>query len=385
MQEIDKNNLNNLSLEEQIALEVKALSEDEQIEKGLIAYLQGRIIEADVRLDLLVRASENPVSAYLLSYLKYDPYEKTKSVPDGNKLSRRARDLSHKNRAMSENSFAIIFPIIKEYVDNENPKAQSLLGTLYGDRHCAGIDSCQAVELFLKAAEQGDSQAQYHLGHVYYLGLGVQQDEEKAFKWYLKAAEQGEARAQEGLGKLYECSETIGQDHFKAFTWYKLAAEQGLWTAQTKLGQMYENGEGIPRDYRKTAEWYMEAAKNGHLQSQFDLGQMYFEGRGVPKDDAKAVKWWRCAAERGHHEAQLSLGKIYEEEGQGVDQNYSESYYWFYLALLEGDRGKILQKKIDFFEENNFLTDAEIVSLHRKALLKQEELYGPRCTYIRRV
>ena len=48
----------------------------------------------------------------------------------------------------------------------------------------------------IKAAEQGDADAQYKLGFMYNKGEGVPQDYKKAFYWCTKAAEQGLVNAQ---------------------------------------------------------------------------------------------------------------------------------------------------------------------------------------------
>ena len=53
-------------------------------------------------------------------------------------------------------------------------------------------------------AEQGNSEAQYNIGRMYYKGDGVPKDYKEAVKWYRKAAEQGSADAQHYLGYIYE-------------------------------------------------------------------------------------------------------------------------------------------------------------------------------------
>jgi TPR repeat protein len=47
----------------------------------------------------------------------------------------------------------------------------------------------------VKAAEQGNAEAQYRLGHMYYDGKGVKQNRVAAVMWFVKAAEQGNAAA----------------------------------------------------------------------------------------------------------------------------------------------------------------------------------------------
>ena len=57
------------------------------------------------------------------------------------------------------------------------------------------------------SAEQGEKEAQYNLGVMYYSGDGVLQDYAKAFELFTKSAEQGNARAQFNLGVMYENGE----------------------------------------------------------------------------------------------------------------------------------------------------------------------------------
>lgn len=56
--------------------------------------------------------------------------------------------------------------------------------------------SAQSIEDYIKAAEQGNIEAQYHLALCYDKGEGVTPNSTEAAKWYLKAAEQGLAKAQ---------------------------------------------------------------------------------------------------------------------------------------------------------------------------------------------
>ncbi|KAF9079123.1 hypothetical protein BGX23_005018, partial [Mortierella sp. AD031] len=62
---------------------------------------------------------------------------------------------------------------------------------------CKGVPQnySQAIEWYLRAANRGNTTAQYHLGRMYHHGKGVPQDYSKAMEWYLKAADQGNAVA----------------------------------------------------------------------------------------------------------------------------------------------------------------------------------------------
>ena len=127
------------------------------------------------------------------------------------------------------------------------------------------LDSC------LRAAEQGDADAQYNLGRMYQNGYGVAQDDAEAAKWFHKAAEQEHA-----LG-------------------------------QNRLGLMYYYGQGVNKDYAEAAKWIRKIAEQGNVSGQYNLGFMYYYGQGVNKDYAEAAKWIRKAAARGHAGAKRML------------------------------------------------------------------------------
>ena len=63
-------------------------------------------------------------------------------------------------------------------------------------------DEEEGVNLFRQAAEQGHGDAQYWLGQAYCLGKGAGQDISEGLKWLMKAAEQGNENAVEALNTL---------------------------------------------------------------------------------------------------------------------------------------------------------------------------------------
>src|SRR6266567_2745937 len=71
----------------------------------------------------------------------------------------------------------------------------------------------QAFSMFKNYAEQGDAEAQYALGLLYYDGKGVNQDFQQSAKWIRKAAEQELADAQLALGNFYFDGEGVKQDY----------------------------------------------------------------------------------------------------------------------------------------------------------------------------
>jgi len=96
-------------------------------------------------------------------------------------------------------------------------------------------DNKDMVKEYLKAAEQGDAQAQYNLGVAYDKGIGVESDQKEAVKWYRKAAEQGHAQAQFELGLAYYVGVGIEKDEEEAIKWFNKSAQQGCRDAIIKL------------------------------------------------------------------------------------------------------------------------------------------------------
>ncbi|WP_457611300.1 tetratricopeptide repeat protein [Lutibacter sp.] len=85
----------------------------------------------------------------------------------------------------------------------------------------------KAVTLWEKAANQGDSNAQFNLGLIYENGYGVKQNYKEAMKWFRKAANQGVANAQTNLGFMYANGKGVRQDLYKAKKLFKKACDNG--------------------------------------------------------------------------------------------------------------------------------------------------------------
>jgi TPR repeat protein len=96
------------------------------------------------------------------------------------------------------------------------------------------LKSCQ------EAAENGDRTAQYKLGVMCGLGLGMPQDYASAVKWYRLAAESGDARAQSNLGFMYGTGRGVPQDYIQAYAWYNVASAAGEDTARKNRDSVAE-------------------------------------------------------------------------------------------------------------------------------------------------
>lgn len=91
-------------------------------------------------------------------------------------------------------------------------------------------------------AEQGHTDAEYHLGWFYANGHGLRVDMLKAVYWWTRAAEQGHADSQYALAVAYGSGEGLEQDPEKAVQWLLAAAHQGNDDAQAILREKLAAG-----------------------------------------------------------------------------------------------------------------------------------------------
>lgn len=113
-----------------------------------------------------------------------------------------------------------------------------------------------STEILQTAVEQGDIEAQYHLGLRYLKGKGVHQSFVQAAQWFRMAAECGHADAQYHLGMRYEKGEGVPQDITQALEWCQKAANQDHAEAQEKLKQ--DNQERNKKVAALITQWLNE-------------------------------------------------------------------------------------------------------------------------------
>lgn len=81
-----------------------------------------------------------------------------------------------------------------------------------------------------KSAKDGESHAQEMLGMFYEHGTGgmVEKDNNKAAYWYLRAAKQGDEQAQLDIGWMCFNGEGVIKDYVEAYKWFNIASTSTL-------------------------------------------------------------------------------------------------------------------------------------------------------------
>ena len=113
------------------------------------------------------------------------------------------------------------------------------------------------TNLYYLFAEQGNTAAQYGLGLIYNYGTILPKNKEKALNWYLKAAENGETDSFYRIARIYQTKKDK-----KAFEWFAKSSESGDYYADYKLGYIYFEGDNIPKDLNKALKHFQKVIQS---------------------------------------------------------------------------------------------------------------------------
>jgi hypothetical protein len=119
------------------------------------------------------------------------------------------------------------------------------------------------LEMAQDAAKTGDANAQTHLGDDYLLGAeGLPKDVGQARHWYELAAAQGQPNAAFVLGEIYWNGDGVQKDDAAAAKWWRVAYDKGRDDAAKLLGdEAFARAQGPNRSWdlaalKEALNWY---------------------------------------------------------------------------------------------------------------------------------
>ena len=242
---------------------------------------------------------------------------------DGETLMRYLRNLAEHGDAWAQCKIA------ETYIND------TIVGVGIGD-----LDDQEGIKWYRKAAQGGDSEAQYLLSDFLYHGDHVKQDKEEAFYWwmhYIETAEFLDYSDLKMIGFPYMYGGGKQWTTKEAFGLFKKYAEQGDPVAQHCLGFFYLDGQCVRKNHDTAVKWLTKAAEQGHEEAQFKLGELYYQGVKVEQNKEEAFKWYRKSAEQGRALSQYMLGEFYTK-GEGVAQNDQEAIKWYRKSAKHTDK-----------------------------------------------
>ena len=227
-------------------------------------------------------------------------------------------------------------------------------------------DYQKAYKLLKKAADAGNTDAQYQLGNCYYEGTGVEQNAETAVELYEKAADAGNVDALCQIGKCYFDGTGVEKNQEIAIELYEKAAEAGNAEAQYQFGNCYYEGTGVKRNAETAVELYKKAADAGNVDAQCQLGKCYFDGTGVEKNQEIAIELYEKAAEAGNAEALYYLERCYF--GAGLERNKETAIELFEKSAAQENADALYQLGNSYYFGNGVVVNKKkAVELYKKA------------------
>ncbi len=216
-------------------------------------------------------------------------YEDTalKTTADGEQ-----REFNQLNADYTAGNYSGILPRVRALAEQGHLWAETLLGLMYRKGQGVVHDDDKAEDFYGRAAKKGWPGAEYNLGTYYKTEFRFREAE----FWLLKAAEQGQYEADLNLAQIYHAPGTL-HDEEKSFLWLLRGAEHGDATAQYNTCWDYADGVGVTRNMEEAYRWCYIAAQQG--QPQAIRNRDHLASQMQPMEVARA----RAAAEKwlGQH------------------------------------------------------------------------------------
>lgn len=197
----------------------------------------------------------------------------------------------------------------------------------------------------------GDIESKYSIASFYDKtdkGFGWE-DSKKAFKIYAELSDRGHPESIVRLSKMYRDGDGVVADEYKAFELLTPLAKSNNVEALSLLAEYYKNGVGTNANTDSAIRMYkriiaVDTNHNNYRTTHTigSLAHLYLSGEGVLQNFSESFKWYSLAAskktkfyERGFPPAQFMVGVMYGG-GLGVKQDNVKAHMWLNLAAANG-------------------------------------------------
>ncbi len=217
-----------------------------------------------------------------------------------------------------------------------------------------------SLETLKEAAGQGDADALYRLGIMYWQGKQVRRSLRHALEYFRLASAKQHRLSQFMLAYADMKGKSVIPDEKKAFSEFRKLYDAGFEPAGLPLGILYYEGRGTEKNYALAAEClrrglpskseipvefdpekvlgricyaggyglkpdHSEAFKflkqsDRDPENQYLLGCLLRDGKGTAADPAAAAAYFRRSADQGNHLAGKEFGKLCHA-GRGVEKD----------------------------------------------------------------
>ena len=180
----------------------------------------------------------------------------------------------------------------------------------------------QSILLFKKSAREGDDEANFELGKIYYIKKYKKVDLNKSFIYFKKASDYGHLKSKYNLAIIYSQKRFKRHSFKKAYELFLSLAQEGYANAQYMVGMYLIKGLGVNKDYTLARTWLEEAYfENKYEKASCALAYIYANGLGVLQNLGRARKLSENyksqfpLCEKTFHEFKLYKKKYSEDKG----------------------------------------------------------------------
>lgn len=196
------------------------------------------------------------------------------------------------------------------------------------------------VELYSRAAYEGDKKAQYQVG----LSQAALGNKEVSLEWLTGLAKQGDVRAMKAIAQGYAPDGIYGYRREEYRHWLQKAAEAGDARSQAKLGDFY-----VGKNEKLSREWYRKAAVQKLPEGCLGFGRscyneaLLYAGEKEKQEELReeAEKYFLRAANYADNDRDFSgacheLGVLYESMLAGGQEELAQRAAFFYYQAWTG-------------------------------------------------
>ena len=187
-----------------------------------------------------------------------------------------------------------------------NPSAQVDLAHEHLEGEVLPVDEARAVELVRAAAETNYARAHFELAEMYAFGMGEpRHNGEMPVQLYLKAATNGNAEAMVRLAKRYRTGFGVERDQLEAIRWVARSVgrtSEGSRDFLDARGEPQPNLKSEDKPFASLLSRYMKA-RRGDAAAALEVGRAFLAGTGGKPNPVTAYYWLSYAARHGQVEA----------------------------------------------------------------------------------
>lgn len=146
-----------------------------------------------------------------------------------------------------------------------------------------------AIELYKISAREGNDEANFQLGKIYYLQKYKKRDLTKAYTYFKKASDYEHTKAKYNLAVIYSLKTFKKHSYKQSYKLFYDLAKQDYPKAQYKVGIYLLYGLGIEKDYSMAKSWLERSYfVHGYDRASCAIASIYANGLGVIQNLGRA-------------------------------------------------------------------------------------------------